>query len=94
MAERGAERGAEQGEEQVVDDDGKTAKRSAKPRRWGLLTLGFLSIALASVITANMLAADGGEGSPLTGVGVLVGFGGAAYCSYRGIRAFSWLPRD
>ncbi len=76
-----------------MGDDGATGRRAPRRRHWGLLTLGFLSIALASVLTANALTADGGKGSVITGLGVLVGFAGAGYCSYRGVKDFSWLPR-
>jgi hypothetical protein len=29
----------------------------------------------------------------LTFAGLVIGLGGAAYCSYRGLKGFSWLPR-
>jgi nitrate/nitrite transporter NarK len=71
-----------------MDDDAE--RRPARGgMRWGLLTLGFLAIALASVLVSN----GAGSYSVITLAGVLVGFGGAAYCSYRGLKGFSWLPR-
>jgi hypothetical protein len=65
----------------------------AEPRkrnvRWGLLTLLFLAIALASVLASNAQGAY----NALTLAGVVVGFGGAAYCTWKGLKGFSWLPR-
>jgi hypothetical protein len=57
--------------------------------RWGLLTLLFLLIALVSILVA------GGQGTYniVTLLGVVLGFGGAAYCTWKGIKGFSWLPR-
>jgi hypothetical protein len=57
--------------------------------RWGLLTLLFLLIALVSILVA------GGQGTynVVTLFGVVLGFGGAAYCTWRGLKGFSWLPR-
>ena len=62
-------------------------------KRWGLRTLGFLMIALASVLTSNMRTSGGQDQLPITVVGVVVGFAGAAYCTYRGLREFNWLER-
>ena len=64
-----------------------------KRKRWGLRTLGFLMIALVSVLTSNMRASGGQDQLPITVVGVVVGFAGAAYCTYRGLREFNWLER-
>jgi hypothetical protein len=65
----------------------------AEPRKrnlhWGLLTLLFLGIALASVLTSNAQGAY----NTLTFAGLIVGFGGAAYCSWKGLKGVSWLPR-
>ena len=72
---------------------GQSPDPPPRRKRWGLRTLGFLTVALASLITANVLTAGGGQGNALTGLGVLVGFAGAAYCSYRGLRDFRWLQR-
>jgi nitrate/nitrite transporter NarK len=57
--------------------------------RWGLLSLLFLGIALLSVLVSS----GRGRYDALTLTGLLVGFGGAAYCSYKGMKGFSWLPR-
>jgi low temperature requirement protein LtrA len=65
----------------------------AEPRkrnmRWGLLTLLFLGIALASILTSNAQQ----RYTVLTLAGLIVGFGGAGYCSWQGLTGFSWLPR-
>ena len=57
--------------------------------RWGLLSLLFLGIVLVCVLVSNAQ----GTYNAVTTAGVVVGFAGAAYCSYKGIRNFSWLPR-
>jgi hypothetical protein len=57
--------------------------------RWGLLTLLFLAIALASILTSNAQ----GRYTALTLIGLIVGFSGAGYCTWRGLKGFSWLPR-
>ena len=65
----------------------------AEPRkrtmRWGLLTLLFLAIALASIIGSNAQQ----RYTALTLAGLIVGFGGAGYCSWKGLKGFTWLPR-
>ena len=71
------------------DDEAERRRPGRRGMRWGLLTLGFLALALASVLVSN----SSGTYNALTLAGVLVGFGGAAYCSYRGLKGFSWLPR-
>jgi hypothetical protein len=57
--------------------------------RWGLLTLLFLAIALASILGSNAQ----GRYTALTLTGLIVGFAGAGYCSWKGLKGFSWLPR-
>jgi low temperature requirement protein LtrA len=65
----------------------------AEPRRrsmrWGLLTLLFLGIVVASIIASNAQQ----RYTALTLAGIIVGFGGAGYCSWQGLKGFSWLPR-
>jgi hypothetical protein len=65
----------------------------AEPRkrniRWGLLSLLFLGIALACVL----ISGSQGEYNALTLTGLLIGFGGAGYCTWKGLKGFSWLPR-
>ena len=65
------------------------AERRTRNWRWGLLTLLFLGVALASVLTSSAQ----GEYTALTAAGVLIGFGGAAYCTVKGLKGFRWLPR-
>jgi hypothetical protein len=72
-------------EERVVDEE--QPKRSRV--RWGLLSLLFLGIALACVLVSG----SEGDYTPLTATGLVLGLLGAAYCSYRGLKNFSWLPR-
>jgi hypothetical protein len=57
--------------------------------RWGLLTLLFLGLALAGVLVSN----SQGSYTLLTLAMVVVGFGAAAYCSWKGLKGFTWLPR-
>jgi hypothetical protein len=64
-----------------------------KRKRWGLRALAFLALALASIIASNGLSANGAGAVPITFVGTFVGLGGAAYCSFRGLRGVDWLPR-
>lgn len=65
------------------------AQRRGRNWRWGLLSLLFLGIALAAVLTSNAQ----GRYTALTGSMLLVGFGGAAFCTVKGLKNFSWLPR-
>jgi hypothetical protein len=70
-------------------------ERAGRPKRkrWGLRTLGFLALALASIMASNALSATGTGSLPITFVGTVVGLVGAGYCSYRGVRDANWLPR-
>jgi nitrate/nitrite transporter NarK len=70
-------------------DDGEVRPPARGGMRWGLLTLLFLGIALTCVLVSN----SQGRYSGLTFAGLVVGLGGAAYCSYRGLKSFTWLPR-
>lgn len=72
-----------------MDEDEAARRPAGGGMRWGLLTLGFLAIALTCVLVSG----SQGRYTALTGLGLLVGFGGAAFCSYRGLKGFSWLPR-
>jgi hypothetical protein len=63
--------------------------RQPRRWRWGLLTLLFLGVVLACVLVSNAH----GSYTAVTGIGLLVGFAGAAYCTYRGIKDATWLPR-
>lgn len=61
---------------------------SGRPRRrWGLWALAFLAVALAVVLTS-------GEGyTSVSALVLLVSLTAAGYCSYRGVKDFTWLPR-
>lgn len=67
----------------VSDEPG----RRPRQKYWGLRTLGFLTIALVSLL----LLPSVGSAFPL--LGLAGGLAGAAYCSYRGLKDFTWLPR-
>jgi hypothetical protein len=65
------------------------SETSARPKRWGLRTLAWLTLAAASVVSGELLRAAGQAGLvPLTFVGTCAALVGAAVCSVRGIRAF------
>ena len=75
---------------------GVDSERPPRPRRprWGVRTLAFLGLAMVSALTVNTLAdLHVTTWAPVAGLGFLVGVLGAAYCSYRGLRAFDWLQR-
>lgn len=55
----------------------------ARPPRWGLRTMGFLVLA---VVAAIMSMVTGGYTVGQVG-SLILGLGGAAYCSVRGIYA-------
>lgn len=70
------------------------AKPAAKPKRWGLRTLAFLTLAAASVISSQILAAyKNTHFVLLTFAGLVIGLVGAGVNSYRGLKSFQWLPR-
>jgi hypothetical protein len=60
-----------------------------KQKRWGLRSLAYLALAVASIITSNALRLDDGvnEFALLTFIGTAGGLIGAAVCSVLGIRA-------
>jgi len=66
--------------------------RTARPRRWGLWTLAFLTLAAGSILVSNLLVMTSDDGVNdyvlLTFLGTVVGLGGAAVCSVRGLRAW------
>lgn len=57
--------------------------------RWGLLSLLFLLIALVCILVSG----SQGSYNAVTLAGLVVGFLGAGYCSFKGLKGFSWLPR-
>ena len=72
------------------------ATQASRPRtkRWGIRTLGWLALALVSVLASNAFYARGVTDFVLaTFAGTIVGFVGAAYCSFRGLQAWSGLNR-
>lgn len=72
------------------------ATRTGRPRtrRWGLRTLGWLALALASVLLSNLFYARGVTDFVLaTLAGTFVGFVGAAYCSIRGLQEWNGIGR-
>lgn len=78
------------------DPSGENDDRRTRPprARWGVRTLWFLGLAFLSLVASNALhdlRVDYWGLLPLAGA--LAGVGGAGYCSYRGLREFSWLPR-
>ena len=73
----------------MADEDEVPRRRARGGMRWGLLTLGFLAIALTCVLVSS----SQGRYTALTGLGLLVGFAGAGYCTYRGLKTATWLPR-
>lgn len=71
----------------MADELEPQARSRPRRPRWGLRALGFLVVALVGVL------ARGGDYALLAAVGLVVGLSGAAYCSYRGLKDFTWLPR-
>jgi hypothetical protein len=65
-------------------------RRPQRHKRWGLRTLGFLAVALACVLGSTYV---GPNYTLILDLGVLVGFVGAGYCSYRGLKQSTWMPR-
>lgn len=63
--------------------------RRTRNVRWGLLSLLFLGIALASVLVSS----SHGSYTGTTFAGLVLGFAGAGLCSYKGLKGVSWLPR-
>ena len=58
-----------------------------KQKYWGLRTLGFLTIALVAFLASSRMS------GALPLLGFVLGLSGATYCTYRGLKDFSWLPR-
>ncbi|MGI8946634.1 MAG: hypothetical protein ACR2FV_01360 [Ornithinimicrobium sp.] len=64
----------------------QSRSRPARAPRWGLRTLAFLGLALACVMTSNVLLLQGDDDWVLvTFAGTVVGFAGATYCTVRGL---------
>ncbi len=65
-------------------------------KRWGVRTLLYLGLAAASIILSNWMRLTGNtDVILLTFIGTVVGLGGAAVCTYKGLRAWGGgLPRE
>jgi hypothetical protein len=53
-----------------------------RKHRWGLYTLGFLALSFTMVV----ISSTQGHYTLLTLVGLFVGFGGAGWCTVKGLR--------
>lgn len=64
-------------------------KSPARPTpRWGLRTLAFLALAATSVVTSNVLRAQGNVDLVLlTFSGTMIGLVGAGVCTVRGLQS-------
>jgi hypothetical protein len=86
--------GAWQARRLVVSAKTRKTSGQLKRKRWGVRTLAFLALAAASVITSSVLTSQGVHSFGLvTFIGLVVGLGGATFCSIRGIRSSAWLTR-
>ncbi len=79
-----------------IEPRGVDAERPPRPRRprWGVRTVWSLVVAFIAVLASTGFV-DAGK-QDLATAATLVGwcaFIVAAYCSYRGLRGASWLPR-
>ena len=62
--------------------------RPARRKRWGLRTLGFLTLGLVALFTAMAM----GHQTPGTLGCIVIALGGAGYCSIRGVQAMLGNP--
>ena len=70
------------------------SSRARRPPRWGLRTLGWLTLAAVSVLASNVFyAREVADFVLATLAGTLVGLVGATYCSYRGLRDWAEAGR-
>lgn len=59
-----------------------------KTQRWGVRTLAFLALAAVSIMTSNVMYAQGDDSlALLTTAGTLIGLAGAGTCTVRGLLA-------
>jgi hypothetical protein len=75
---------------------GIESERPPRPRRprWGVRTVWLVALAFACMWLSDVLSTAGvGALAGLASLGAWVGLVSAAYCSYRGVRGASWLPR-
>jgi hypothetical protein len=70
--------------------------RPVGTRRWGIRTLLFLGLAAGSIILSNWMRLTGNvDVILLPFLGMVTGLVGAAYCTFRGLRAWGGrLPRE
>ena len=74
--------------------DRATTPRGPRTTRWGIRTLGWLALALVSVLASNAFyARDVTDFVLATFGGTVVGLVGAAYCSIRGLQAWQGLGK-
>ena len=64
------------------DDKPRGFKAWLRKRRWGVYTLAFLILAFVMVVVSSTQ----GHYTILTLLGLLVGFVGAGYCTFKGLR--------
>jgi len=77
----------------VTGVDAERPPRLHRPR-WGVRTLWLLGLAFLSMVASNALHDSGVDYWGLLPLaGMVVGLVGAVYCTYRGLRSFSWLQR-
>lgn len=71
----------------MAEDEDEVRPLRRPRRRWGMWALAFLTLALVAVLTS-------GNGYTIVSAFVVLGsIVCAAYCSYRGVKEFTWLPR-
>jgi hypothetical protein len=74
--------------------DRATTPRGPATKRWGIRTLGWLALALVSVLASNWFYAQEVTDFVLaTFAGTVVGLVGAAYTSIRGLQAWQGLGK-
>jgi hypothetical protein len=66
----------------------------SQPPRWGVRTICLVGVAFLCMVTANALHDMGVDYWGLLPLaGTVAALAGAAYCSFRGLRSFTWLQR-
>jgi hypothetical protein len=71
------------------------AERPARRRqpRWGVRTILLVGLATVCIVVSSGLGPDGEPWTTVAGLAAWCAIGGAAYCSYRGLRGASRLFR-
>jgi hypothetical protein len=82
------------------DRDGVDAERPPRQRspqqkgpRWGVRTVWTVIVATLFIVASDRLGSSGSDWAVVATVGAWLALASAAYCTYRGLRGFSWLPR-